>query len=229
MLRDKTPAAASCDTAALQRNLAFGQKYNITGTPTLIFADGTPRARRHSAGAGRKAPGRCQQSSPDALAGTPRRAPLSTAPSALPVCHARSKTAAAVHYRVQAADLHAHLFAVTLTLARPAALQQRVAAGVDSGQLPGARVRQEPAAAARAPGPPRAADPAARQAELANRLRRAGKPLVLQLRGLRLRPLGAHRLARRRRAASSTPPACACASRARPTQPQRWTSSLLKP
>ncbi len=41
MLRDKTPAAASCDTAALQRNLAFGRKYKITGTPTVIFADGT--------------------------------------------------------------------------------------------------------------------------------------------------------------------------------------------
>ena len=40
MLRDKTPAAASCDTAALQRNLAFGRKYKITGTPTLFFADG---------------------------------------------------------------------------------------------------------------------------------------------------------------------------------------------
>lgn len=41
MLRDKNPAAASCDTAALQRNLAFGRKHKITGTPTLIFADGT--------------------------------------------------------------------------------------------------------------------------------------------------------------------------------------------
>ena len=41
MLRDKTPAAASCDTAALQRNLAFGRKHKITGTPTLIFADGS--------------------------------------------------------------------------------------------------------------------------------------------------------------------------------------------
>ncbi|NMM86903.1 disulfide isomerase [Rhodococcus sp. SRB_17] len=40
MLRDKAPAAASCDTAALQRNLAFGKKHKITGTPTLIFADG---------------------------------------------------------------------------------------------------------------------------------------------------------------------------------------------
>ena len=41
MLRDKAPASASCDTAALQRNLAFGRKYKITGTPTVIFADGT--------------------------------------------------------------------------------------------------------------------------------------------------------------------------------------------
>lgn len=40
MVRDKNPAAASCDTAALQRNLAFGKKHQITGTPTLIFADG---------------------------------------------------------------------------------------------------------------------------------------------------------------------------------------------
>ena len=35
------PASASCDTAALERNVAFGRKYNITGTPTLIFADGS--------------------------------------------------------------------------------------------------------------------------------------------------------------------------------------------
>jgi len=34
-------AAASCDVAALQRNVEFGRKYNITGTPTLIFSDGT--------------------------------------------------------------------------------------------------------------------------------------------------------------------------------------------
>jgi thiol:disulfide interchange protein DsbC len=27
------PAAASCDTGALQRNLAFGRKHKITGTP----------------------------------------------------------------------------------------------------------------------------------------------------------------------------------------------------
>ena len=41
MLRDKTPASASCDTAALQRNLAFGKKHKITGTPTLILSDGS--------------------------------------------------------------------------------------------------------------------------------------------------------------------------------------------
>lgn len=41
MVRDKPAAAASCDTSAVQRNLAFGRKYKITGTPTLIFANGT--------------------------------------------------------------------------------------------------------------------------------------------------------------------------------------------
>lgn len=49
MLRDKTPAAASCDTAALQRNLAFGKKYKITGTPTLVFANGVRVAGAASA------------------------------------------------------------------------------------------------------------------------------------------------------------------------------------
>ena len=41
MQRGVTPAAAECDTVALTRNREFGQKYNITGTPTLIFSDGT--------------------------------------------------------------------------------------------------------------------------------------------------------------------------------------------
>jgi thiol:disulfide interchange protein DsbC len=43
MVGDVKPdsAAATCDSAALDRNIAFGRKYNITGTPTLIFADGT--------------------------------------------------------------------------------------------------------------------------------------------------------------------------------------------
>ena len=35
------PATADCDVAALKRNVEFGRKYNITGTPTLIFADGS--------------------------------------------------------------------------------------------------------------------------------------------------------------------------------------------
>lgn len=39
MLKDKNPAAASCDIDAIQRNLALGRKHKITGTPTLIFAD----------------------------------------------------------------------------------------------------------------------------------------------------------------------------------------------
>jgi len=41
MVRDQTPASATCDTAALKRNTEFGQKMKITGTPTLIFTDGT--------------------------------------------------------------------------------------------------------------------------------------------------------------------------------------------
>lgn len=34
-------ADASCDAAALARNIEFGKKHRITGTPTLIFADGS--------------------------------------------------------------------------------------------------------------------------------------------------------------------------------------------
>ena len=36
-----TPTAANCDTSALQRNVEFGRKTRITGTPTVFFADGT--------------------------------------------------------------------------------------------------------------------------------------------------------------------------------------------
>ena len=39
MLNATVPAAARCDTP-IDRNLAFGQKYRINGTPTLIFASG---------------------------------------------------------------------------------------------------------------------------------------------------------------------------------------------
>ena len=41
MLRDQPATKASCDTAALDRNLAFSKKYKITGTPTLFFVDGS--------------------------------------------------------------------------------------------------------------------------------------------------------------------------------------------
>src|SRR5574343_242841 len=44
MLRDQaiTPAPApGCDTAAISRNVELGRKHRITGTPTLIFADGS--------------------------------------------------------------------------------------------------------------------------------------------------------------------------------------------
>jgi thiol:disulfide interchange protein DsbC len=41
MLRGVAPETAECDTSALTRNREFGQKYNITGTPTLIFGNGT--------------------------------------------------------------------------------------------------------------------------------------------------------------------------------------------
>jgi thiol:disulfide interchange protein DsbC len=41
MLREQSLKAASCDTAAIERNLEFGRKHRISGTPTLIFADST--------------------------------------------------------------------------------------------------------------------------------------------------------------------------------------------
>ncbi len=43
MLRSQTPpqAASNCDAPALARNVEFGKKYRITGTPTLLFADGS--------------------------------------------------------------------------------------------------------------------------------------------------------------------------------------------
>src|SRR5665647_466451 len=40
MIRDQPAAKASCDTTALDRNLDFGKKHKITGTPTVFFADG---------------------------------------------------------------------------------------------------------------------------------------------------------------------------------------------
>ena len=41
MLQDIPPADAKCDSSALQRNVEFGRKARINGTPTIIFADGT--------------------------------------------------------------------------------------------------------------------------------------------------------------------------------------------
>jgi len=41
MARSVLPTQASCDTTAVQRNVAFGQQHRITGTPTTFFADGT--------------------------------------------------------------------------------------------------------------------------------------------------------------------------------------------
>ena len=41
MVRDKVAATASCDISAIERNVEIGRKHKITGTPTLIFADGT--------------------------------------------------------------------------------------------------------------------------------------------------------------------------------------------
>mgnify|MGYP002143524028 CR=1 FL=1 len=40
MVNDKPIASASCDTTALQRNVEFGRKYRINGTPGIVFEDG---------------------------------------------------------------------------------------------------------------------------------------------------------------------------------------------
>ena len=42
MVRDQPiPKGSACDTAAIERNVDFGKKHKITGTPTLFFADGS--------------------------------------------------------------------------------------------------------------------------------------------------------------------------------------------
>ena len=43
MVRDQAaePALPKCDATALMRNVEMGKKYKITGTPTIIFADGS--------------------------------------------------------------------------------------------------------------------------------------------------------------------------------------------
>ncbi|KAG0193315.1 hypothetical protein DFQ28_005544 [Apophysomyces sp. BC1034] len=41
MLDHQSPSASgNCDTSALQKNLALGQKLDVTGAPTIILADG---------------------------------------------------------------------------------------------------------------------------------------------------------------------------------------------
>ena len=41
MVREQPAPKASCDTAALTRNVEFGRKWRINGTPTLVFTDGS--------------------------------------------------------------------------------------------------------------------------------------------------------------------------------------------
>ena len=41
MVKDITPAEAKCDASAVARNVEFGKKARITGTPTLFFANGS--------------------------------------------------------------------------------------------------------------------------------------------------------------------------------------------
>lgn len=41
MVRDIPAPKASCDTTAIDRNIDFGRKHKITGTPTMFFADGS--------------------------------------------------------------------------------------------------------------------------------------------------------------------------------------------
>lgn len=41
MLRNIAPPPASCDSSAIQRNLALGKQHRITGTPTSFLPDGT--------------------------------------------------------------------------------------------------------------------------------------------------------------------------------------------
>ena len=41
MVRDMPVAKATCDATAIDRNLEFGRKHKITGTPTIFFADGS--------------------------------------------------------------------------------------------------------------------------------------------------------------------------------------------
>ena len=54
MVRDQSPKTQSCDTSAIERNVELGRKYKITGTPTLVFLDGTRIPGAISAAEGEK-------------------------------------------------------------------------------------------------------------------------------------------------------------------------------
>lgn len=41
MVKEVTPPMIECDASAVDRNMDFGKKHRITGTPTLFFADGS--------------------------------------------------------------------------------------------------------------------------------------------------------------------------------------------
>ena len=41
MVRDKPIPPANCNVSALERNVELGHKFKITGTPTLVFVDGS--------------------------------------------------------------------------------------------------------------------------------------------------------------------------------------------
>jgi thiol:disulfide interchange protein DsbC len=43
MIDGVTPAKspATCDTAAIERNLELGRRYKVNGTPAVVFEDGT--------------------------------------------------------------------------------------------------------------------------------------------------------------------------------------------
>lgn len=41
MVQNRAAPAAQCDGGALRRNVAFGKAHKITGTPTVLLADGT--------------------------------------------------------------------------------------------------------------------------------------------------------------------------------------------
>ena len=43
MLDGSAPARSmgTCDSSALERNLAMAKKYRVTGTPAIVFEDGT--------------------------------------------------------------------------------------------------------------------------------------------------------------------------------------------